>query len=318
LNYGWVSSTNKIYYTIEPGGGIGGPETYDTYALIDVDSGQAISLAKSGEASNIIFAPDGSQAAVLTASELRLVNTKDGKVQFTLPMSLSSFGVGGSSSPSYSPDGKYIIDFTGDGIVRMNAEDGQWQVIPLKYTIIVSAEGDSSPSLSPQFTWVGSSTMLLPILDSDQPHVVQLGEPDPNWTFTVWQVDLADGTAHPVHAFTGYQPSVVFSPDGNRLAFQKFQGVAPSQTMDLFLADLATGEILETIEDSVFGVWSPDSNEYIYSTGLPMKKGETDNSKYYLGLIGGKPTLMNWSISGSVWWLDPNRPVTDCKIRHIP
>ena len=319
LNYGWVPNTDKIFYLITPGGGAGDPSIYDMVVLVDVDSGQAISLAKPGEeVSTVVFAPDGSQAAVLTASELRLVNMNDGSVQFTLPMSLSSFGVEGSSSPSYSPDGKYIIDFTTDGIVRMSTQDGQWQVLPLKYSVIVPAGGDSSPSLSPQFTWVGSSTMLLPILDSDQQYVVQPLEPDPNWTFTVWQVDLARGTSHPIHTFTGYQPLVVFSPDGHRLAFQ---GVAPSQTMDLFLADLTTGEILAIIEDGGFEAWSPDSDEYIYSTDHPTKKGETDNSKNYLGIIGGQPILMNLSVEGSmwtVWWVDRNRLVMDCKIMHIP
>jgi hypothetical protein len=319
LNYGWVSNTDKIFYSITPGGGGEGVHIYDAVALLDVDSGQVISLAESGEeVSTVVFAPAGSQAAVLTRSELRLLNTKDGKVQFALPMSLSSYGVGGSLAPAYSPDGKYVIDFTDEGIVRMNAEDGQWQVIPLKYSVIVPAGGDSSPSLSPQFTWVGGSTLLLPILDSDQHTVVQPLEPDPNWTFTVWQVDLTEGSVNSIHTFTGYQPSVKFSPDGKRLAFQKYQGVAPSQTMELFLADLATGEILETIEDGAFEGWSPDSDEYIYSTGHPTKKGETDNSRYYLGLFGREPTLLNWGVSGSVWWLDQNRLAMDCKIRHLP
>lgn len=318
LNYGWVPNTDKIYYFVDLVGGIGDPATHDMLVLVDVDSGQAISLAKPGEVSKVIFAPDGSQAAILTANELRLISTKDGKVQFTLPMSLSSFGVEGSSSPDYSPDGKYVIDFTGDGIVRMNAQDGQWQVIPLKYSVIVPAGGDSSPSLSPDFTWVGSSTLLLPILDSDQQYVVLRPEFDPNWTFTVWQVDLTDGTSHPIRTFSGFQPSVIFSVDGKGLAFQKLRRVASSQTMELLLADLTTGEILETIEDGEFAAWSLDSNRYIYSTGHPTRKGEIDNAKYYLGQIGEEPILMNWSVSDSVLWVDTERLVTDCKIRHIP
>ena len=318
LNYGWVPNTDKIIYSIAPGGGID-IYIYDTVALLDVDSGQVISLAKPGEEiSKVVIAPDGSQAAVLTASELRLVNTKDGKVQFTLPMPLSSYGVEGSRTPAYSPDSKYVIDFTDDGIMRMNIEDGQWQILPLKYATITTVGGDSPTSRSPDFTWVDNSTMLLPIPDNDQQSVVQPREPDPNSTFTVWQVDLATGAAHPIHTFTGYQPSVKFSPMGNRLAFQKYQGVAPSQTTDLFLADLATGKILETIEDGQFETWSPDSNKYIYSTGHPTQKGDTDNSKYYLGMIGGKPILMNWPVLDDAVWMDPNRLVMDCKIMQIP
>ena len=322
LNYGWVPHTDKIFYSITPGGGVD-IHIYDTFALLNVDSGQVIWLAKPGEeVSNVVIAPDGSQAAILTASELRLVNTKDGKVQFTLPMSLSSYGVGGSGSPAYSPDSKYVIDFTDDGIVRISAADGQWQVIPLKYLHIFPAGGDSPLSRTPAFTWVSGSTLLLPILDSDQQYIAQPLESDPNWTFTIWQVDLTDGTPHPIHTFTGYQPSVKFSPDGDRLAFNKFQGAAPSQAMDLFLADLATGEILKTIEDGRLEAWSPNFNEYIYSTNHPTKKGDIDNSKYYLGFIGAEPIPLNWGALGSVWsgwfWVDRNRLVMDCKIIHIP
>ena len=175
LNYDWVPNTDKIFYSITPGGGVD-IHIYDTFALLDVDSGQVISLAKPGEeVSKVVIAPDGSQAAVLTKSELRLVNTKDGKVQFTLPMSLSSYGVGGSSSPAYSPDGKYIIDFTDDGIVRMNAEDGQWQVIPLKYTVILPF-GAIVPSLDHQpslgllvlLCWCLSWTLISGLLCNNQ------------------------------------------------------------------------------------------------------------------------------------------------------
>jgi len=316
LNYDWVPNTNKIYYFIVLIGGDGA--TPDTFVLVDVDSGRAIPLADSREASSLIFSPDGSQAAVLTASELRLVDTKDGKVQFMLPMALSSYGVDRSSTPAYSPDGKYVIDFTEDSIVRVNTANGQSQMIPLKYSVIVPAGGDSLPSLSPDFTWAGSSTLLLPILNSDHHRVVLSPDGDPNMTFTVWQVDLNDGTAHQTQTFTGFQPSVVFSPDGNQLAFQKFQGVAPSQTMQLFLADLATGEILETIEGGVFEAWSPDSNEYIYSTGHPKSKGEADHAQYYLGQVGGKPILMDESVLDVVAWLDAEWIVTNCQIIHIP
>jgi Tol biopolymer transport system component len=318
LNYDWVPNSDKILYSIVPGGGID-IFIYDTVALLEVNSGQVISLAKPGEeVSNVKISPDGSQAAVLTRDELRLLNAKDGQVQFTLPMALNSYGVERSSTPAYSPDGKYVIDFAEDGIVRVDPVNGQSQIIPLKYSVVVPGGGESPPSLSPDFTWAGSSTLLLPTLNSDHQPVVLSPEGDPNMTFTVWRVDLNDETAHQTQSFIGFQPSVVFSPDGKRLAFQKFQGVAPSQRMELFLADLATGQILETIEDGVFEGWSPASDEYIYSTGHPTKKGEVDNSRYYLGHIGEEPILMNWSVAGPVGWVDRNRLVMDCKIRHIP
>jgi hypothetical protein len=200
--------------------------------------------------------------------------------------------------------------------------DGQQRIIPLKYSTVVPRGGDGFTDTSPDFRWIGNTTLLVSLLDSDKRYMVQPMEPDPtSWAFTVWQIDLTNETTHPIHIFSGFQPSVVFSPDGNRLAFYKFQGVTPALTRDLFVADLATGEILETILGGVFEVWSPDSNQYIYSTGHPTQKGETDNSKNYLGIIGGEPILMNLSIEGSmwtVWWVDQNRLVMDCKIMRIP
>jgi hypothetical protein len=110
-----------------------------------------------------------------------------------------------------------------------------------------------------------------------------------------------------------------------RLAYLKHQGVLPSQTRDLILADLATGEILETIEGGVFETWFPDSARYLYTTGIPYPppgKGDPGTSKVdikdYLGQIGEEPILVNQSavdIGWSLWlWADENRLVTNCKI----
>ena len=307
LNYGWVPNTDKVYYWVDPYPyGVGGPSHHDTFVLIDLDSGQAISMAKPGEAQNVVFAPDGRQAAVLTDSELRLVSTQNGGVQFTLPLSLRSFSPEGSRSPAYSPDGKSVIGFTDQGIVRLNAADGQWQIIPLAYTTISIPE--DVYFLSPKFTWVDSSTLLLPILDSDLPQV-EHRELDPNVTFTVWRVDLAGGTAQPVRTFTGYPPSVVFSPDGQRLAFYQLEG--ESQPAKSFLADLNTGEILETLESGGFIAWHPDSKRYLYT------RGEYPAPQLYLGQMGGAPILLG--DVGSVHWVDAERFVINvgCEIRLI-
>jgi len=101
------------------------------------------------------------------------------------------------------------------------------------------------------------------------------------------------------------------------LAFQKFQEVAPSQTMDLFLADLATGKILATIVDGQFEAWNPDSSQYIYSSGHPKSKGEANHAQYYLGQVGGNPTLLDENVSNTIAWVDAKWIVTDCQIIHI-
>ena len=111
VGYGWAPNTDQVYYDVAIYGADISvrPRTYDAFVLVDIYSGKTIPLVQPGKAANIIFAPDGSQAAVLTDGKLSLVNTKDGSVQFTLPTPLrNSLGLVSTKSLAYSPDGKYF------------------------------------------------------------------------------------------------------------------------------------------------------------------------------------------------------------------
>ncbi len=247
LEYGWVPHTDSIYYTVElVGAGISNnPPTYDAFTLVDIHSGRTTPLAQPGRASNIVFAPDGSQAAVFTANELpqvnaanfgsqpavqlnggelRLININDGSVQFTLDVSFrNKLGPKGSGSLAYSADGKYLIGFSNDGILRINAKDGEWKNIPFKYTVVTGFNGDD---YSPEFTWVDNSTILVPITNlpegvSEIDGGTLFG--DPEASFTVWRVNLVDAVVQPVQAFKGRTISVNFSADRNFLAFTQWQ-----------------------------------------------------------------------------------------------
>jgi len=146
--------------------------------------------------------------------------------------------------------------------------------------------------------------------------------------FTVWQVDLASGTTHPIQTFSGDPSSAKISPDRKLLVFQKYKGAGTSQTRDLYLTDLATGKILETVEGGVFTAWLPDSNKYLYVTGIPYPppgKGDPGTNKVeikdYLGEVGKESILVNWRASELEWsasWVDKNRLVTNCKIITFP
>lgn len=110
----------------------------------------------------------------------------------------------------------------------------------------------------PGFMWAGNSTLLVPSLDYDKRFVYRNSLTDPNsWTFKVWKVDLADGTAHPSQTFNGDPDSVIFSADDNQFAFFKIELSNSPESLNLvnlpgnlYLADLTSGEILETIEDA--------------------------------------------------------------------
>ena len=305
-DYSWVPNTDKIFYDVFISYDIG--VSYDQAVLVDVTSGSSISITLPPNVIQFEFAPDGSQVAIQTESELRVLSTHDGIPQFTIQTPLND--------PTYTPDGRYIIDFIDEGILRIDARDGQQQIIPLKYSIFVSPGSDSPYRPSPDFKWVGNSILLVPSLDSDKRYIVRAFEADPSsWTFKVWKVDLTDGTISASHIFSGDLNSVVLSPDNSLLAFRKAEaGDVPG---DLFLADLKSGVILEIVPDGQFEAWHPDSHQYIYSTGHPKSKGEVDNAQYFLGQIGANPTLLDERISDTIAWLDAEWIVADCQLIHI-
>ena len=333
LAYGWVPHTNSIYYRVEliSEGAI---NTTDAFMLIDIHAGEAIRLAQPGKAPYIVFAPDGLQAAILTADELpevdagnygsqpavlmnggelQLVNTNDGSVQFILPIQIKD------NFLEYSPDGKYVVGLSDEGIVRMNTRDGTWQKIPLKYM-------NASDKL-PEFTWVDNSTILVPVTNL----------PNPDANFTIWRVTLDNGSAQPVQIFSGDTNSVKFSPDGNYLTYHKTekQAEAPNgkfatflnpsaklgggQPPDLSLAELNTGNILATLEASSLISWSPNSNYYIYGQYEQVNQQYIEH--FYLGQIGAElipfVNTKDYPPFYNARWVDAKRFVLDaeCEIR---
>jgi len=324
LDYGWIPNTDKFFYEVDVFIGTDEytPAINNKFVLVDVNSGKAISLTFPSDMQTFNFAPDGSQMAILTESGLRVLNTQDGQTLFTIQASLNE--------PTYSPDGKYIVDFIDDGILRIKAQDGGQQIIPLKYTIMSSRTEGPSYGPLPDFLWVDNSTLLLTSLNSEKRYVFPVLQHQPGWTFTVWQIDLAQGITHSIQTFSGDPSSAKISPDQKRLAFLKHEGGAQAKTRDLYVANLATGEILEIIQGGVFEAWFPDSNKYLYAIGIPYPspgKGDPGTTKaniqYYLGQVGsGEPALMNWNVSelewASHWWVDQNRLVMNCQIVMFP
>ncbi len=337
VDYGWVAGTNQIYYNVTVDGEDISvrPPTYDAFVLIDINSGKKIPLAQPGRAATIIFAPDGSQAAVLTDGKLNLVNAKDGSVQFTLPIRLrDSLGLVGKESLSYSPDGKYLIGFADDDIVRMNTKDGQWQTIPLTYTILTGGNGYA---YTVGYSWVGNSTILVPL--TNLPGGVSAINYDagsrakPELGFTLWEVNLVQGMSQQIQTFTGFANPDSISPDGHYVAFRIFetQADAPNGQFTAFLspraklgggsppnmilADVNTGEKILTIEGISFFAWSPYSNYYVY-----VQRGESVNGVFtqplYLGQIGADPIPFETTEKGhplfyNVKWVDAQRFVMD-------
>ena len=154
LDLGWVPNTHMIVYHIQSCCGVGGDGTYAQTTLVDAETGNVIEVLP--PAHWLTYAPDGSQMAALTYDELRVYDTQDGQLQFSL-----KFGGGGHW---YSPDGQYILVLSSQGFIGVNAANGTWREIPLAYESIGGC-GDVVPP-PPDITWIdideASYFMLVP------------------------------------------------------------------------------------------------------------------------------------------------------------
>lgn len=361
LEYGWIPHMNSMYYGIRlVGAGISlNPPTYDAFVLMEIHSGKTIPLVHSGTSGNIRFAADGSQIAVVTTREppqvdaanygsqpaalqnggdLRLVNTSDGSVRFTLPIQIRNDFL------EFSPDGNHVLGYSADGLVSMNVKDGKWQEIPLNYTAVTI---NGNETILPPSAWEDNATVLASITNLPE-GVRATGYTDvlidPNANFTIWRVNLTDASAQPVQTFLGVSTSVEFSPDGKYLTFRKNSrqgnslGVgkfaalhqstvklgAASESPDLSLADLGTGKILATLEANDSFSWSPHPGLYVYD-----QAGDPVDDIYpwgiFLGQVGKEPLFITLETGNAPWlpsllrdtqWADPERFVMNigCKI----
>lgn len=345
LEHGWVPHTKSMYYkvTLFGAGMEADPPVYDAFVLVDVSSGQAVSLVQSGTANEVVFAPDGSQAAIVTTREpspvdagssdsqpavmlsggdLRLVNTSDGSIRFTLPTQIRDDFL------EYSPDGNFLVGYSADGIFSLNIKNDTWQVIPLQYKVIVV----NKVAISPEFTWAGNSTLLLSVANTtdgapEVDHSDLLIDPDAN--FTVWRANLTDAAIGPVQTFRGLAGSAQFSPDGKYLTFRinsrqtqtlgfgKFAAFVTTRgkmggaiaSPDLSLAELSTGNTLVTLKDNGFFAWSGYPDLYVYDQiGRPVD--EIFPLGIFLGQVGREPLFLNLE-TGNAPWLGPVWKVAD-------
>lgn len=310
LTYNWLPGSHLLaYHLIEQAvGGVAGQLA--TSVFVDADAGQVTWSIPPGRGFLLGYSPDGGQVAVLdldptSSAPLQLIRAQDGRIQFTLPTSMRSFGPVGSSSPVYSPDGKYAVGFSDDGVVRVNAENGQWQVIPLPYTAI-SSPGDSVYYLSPKITWIEADSFLMPVSNAGQEgEVIELFElaTDPTATFTVWQIDLSQAEAQPVNTFTGDVVSVLLSPDGSRLAFRMVPEGGGEPVLQI--ADLKSGQVFHKVgENTCCLEWGPDSARFLYIEGQDFPYEGTGS--VYLGEVCKEPVLIA-DVDASVEWIDANR-----------
>ena len=320
LTYEWIPNTNRVVFTVEVflDDSEYAQSIYDQVTVVDAVSENTFFLEDPAEIQFYKFSPDGRQMALQTEQELHVIDTGDGKTLFK-----------NSSLPNdffFSPDARYILEFIKDGIQRTDTTDGSQQLIPLDYTVMHTRVEGFALSPLPEFQWIDDMHILLSSLNSEQQYLFAFNQADPKWTFTIFQIDIANGTTETIQTFDGYPFGSVFSPNHQRLAFWKYEGNLPDQRRNLYIADVFSGEILEFIEIGDFRGWFPDSERYLYAPRniFPLTgKGDPGPTeveiKYYLGQIGKESVQINWD-SGALaglryaQWVDANRLLGECKI----
>jgi hypothetical protein len=319
--YEWIPNTNRVVFSVDIylDDSEYAQNIYDQVAVVDVISGNTIFLESPAEIQFYKFSPDGRQMAIQTEQELRVIDTGDGGMLFENPSLPTNDFV-------FSPDARYILEFIEGGIQRTDTRDGDQQLIPLDYTVMHTRVEGPSISPLPDFRWTDDTHILLSSLNSEQQFLFAINQANPNWTFTIFQVDIANGTPESVQTFDGSPHVSFFSPDNKHLAFWKYEGNLPDQKRNLYIADVISGEILEIIEMGEFRGWFPDSERYLYATGIsyPLSgKGDPGSTevevKYYLGQIGKESVQINWDSHALAelryaQWIDANRLLGECKI----
>jgi hypothetical protein len=310
-DYGWVQDTHTVFYQIRPLLFNLGLAPFDTIVLADVVTGRLTTLVPPGEVYNRLFSPDGNQVALLGRDQVSLVNTRDGEVQFTIPLPLPYEEYPGprlENPLSFSPDGRILAALIRGGLAIIDAKTGSQREFKIDYT--AWGTGDWIPYMAP-LEWRDHSTLLML---AGQPAAVEEQHPDIfaqllDWEFSPYRLDAFEATVDSIQTFRGVYPSAVLSPDLSLLAYERVS--QDSDVRQLYLVDLASGTEALYISDTEgrtipasgsarFVHWGPDSHHFFFAASLEGV------SKVYLGQLGTEPIPFEVQMP-SIQWIDEER-----------
>jgi dipeptidyl aminopeptidase/acylaminoacyl peptidase len=288
--YKWISGTEKLLlaYRFHPIFDALGDVPAEPQTIIDVDTGESWILEPLSDVYASTRSPNGQQTAVLVDGIVQLLDTTDGRVLFTIPVTADNTS---DQTFQYSPDGNILIFFEKNGITLINPADGSNKEIPLTYEPI----GLGHYRVTPPIYWIQNGPAFYTIVTDNQ----NVFEPEA--TFSLWRIESTSGEALLVHTFNGSILSADLSPDQQLLAFW-LQDV---NDRSLFLADVASGEQIEYVRGPLvdFLGWNPDGQHFHY--WLP------DERKPILGHPCEAPIafadLGFPEIADNIRWIDANR-----------
>jgi hypothetical protein len=262
LRLGWLPNSHTVWYYYVPQ--IDPPRRYEALYLVDTEGGSPRLVLPAGVAWKIAFSPNGHEIIALAESELRLIDVRVGLVLHNVPLPEGTF----RAFPAVSPDGRYVIVFTPGNLTVVDATNGQRHDIPLQYSII-----PSSMSLNPPLVAWLEQGPVAHIIVAEGPNLTDQFRSDA--TFTVWRVDVAQGTLECLHAFYGIGlTNAVISPDGRWLAYIRR---TDDDRGEICLADMNSGQcvVYDQLELPVVWGWEPDAVRWIYKGGhTPLKIGQ--------------------------------------------
>ncbi|HOG45253.1 MAG TPA: zf-HC2 domain-containing protein [Anaerolineae bacterium] len=269
---------------------------YEPLTLVDADTGAARTVtAAEDRVLALAYAPDGSQVAVLTAQELRLVDARDGSVRFRAPLQVQP---GRSQSLAYAPDGRSLALFTERAITVVDTAAGSRRDIPFDYEPI----GMGEYSTYPRINWLADGTAFYTTFSQGNATQV-IGE---GATFTLWRVDVAAASASALGSYDGSFLGSWFSPDRRWLAYPVRHA---DNTCELYLVDAQEGRQVCYAQGGWIGLrgWSPDPARFVYQQGGRVTLGSICQPPQVLAGVQ-RDEALGWY--DTVWWVDSERFLT--------
>jgi len=290
LQAGWVDGTSLVAYHFTPlFEGIGGVPIQEL-GIVNAEDGRTWYGLPADVAWTFRFSEDGRRLLAITDAGLWIVETSDGALLHDVPLDVV---VPYEQGIMFTPDGSRIILYTESGFALVNPIDGTVTEIAVDYAPI----GAGHTSILPPIQWLADHARFYTLTTTDDVWN------DLEAQFTVWLVDTETGSATALNSFTGFYPSVVFSPDRRIIAYwvQSRDNVRP-----LYLADVMSGEQFpyDTLPVLEFVGWSPAGRQFLYS----YRPFET--TFVMLGDICAPPLPLprvNVTLNGDIQWVDGQR-----------
>ncbi len=300
FSFKWAGD-HIIEYSLGPAFYGEGYSPYYSISYINVDDGWVQTVSLPEHINFYQFSPDGNQIAVLTASDLKLIDARSGSTGYSIPLSLIDWNL---QQLQYSPDGHWLVVYTAAGIVIVNTKDGTHQTIALSYF------NSGQFPLPPVFWQPLDQSFYTALPNASSADEEFALERSGQATFTVWKVGLDTGEARRINTFYGIFAGAQFSPDF------KLVSIADKQAENLYnvgLSQLTSGNSFSVAQKAYipWDGWSADSVHFLFAQDSGLRDAGTNAPLWvlFLGEVCEKAKEFDLEPFGnfSAAWVDSSR-----------